>query len=408
MGKTNMDEFAMGSACSESYFGPTYNPWRSGLRFKLCEQTDAELSSTTTSLPVSDNPEEWFIPGGSSGGSAVSVAIGASFAALSSDTGGSTRNPASRVGIVGFKPSYGLISRFGLVPLTHSLDVPGIMARSVEDVTAVFGRLHGLDDRDSTTVDVDLLSRSVNQSQLLKDLTIGISEDYRPPYLDGSIATAWDETIQLLVKAGARIQTVSLPHTKYSLPVYSILNTAEVASNFACYDGVEYGHRTSREGLTFEDQYTATREEAFNDIVKARIIAGNYFLLSENYEKYYEKALRLRRLITEDFSKVFERDEKKVDFLLTPVTVTGTMNYREWSRMDKTEEAIKEDYCTQPANMAGLPAISLPVKVDGKSGLPIGLQLVGARFDDYRLLRVAAQLEELIRFPHLLFDLESH
>lgn len=400
VGKTNMDEFAMGAACSESFFGRTYNPWRSGLKFRLLSET-----SSSPPLPVGDaqQPEEWFIPGGSSGGSAVAVATGASFAALSSDTGGSTRNPASRVGIVGFKPSYGLISRFGLIPLTHSLDVPGVMGRTVEDVTAVFAQLHGLDHRDSTTVEVDLKPQNSKELEL-SGLRIGIPEEYRPSYLDASIAAAWDETIELLSKAGARISSVSLPHTKYSLPCYSILNTAEVASNFACYDGVQYGHRSDRAGtLTFEDEYTATREEAFNDIVKGRIIAGNYFLLSEHYQRYYEKALTLRRLITDDFAAVFA-GESGVQCLLTPVTVTGTMSYRDWSLLDSTEEAIKEDYCTQPTNMAGLPAISLPVKVHPISHLPIGLQLIGPRFADYSLLRVAGKLERLLAFPRLIFD----
>ena len=395
MGKTNMDEFAMGSACSESFFGPTYNPWNSCLKFKLGNRSDF---SVVDMLNIITNSENWYIPGGSSGGSAVSVAIGACFASLSSDTGGSTRNPASRVGIVGFKPSYGLISRFGLIPLTHSMDVPGIMARNVNDVTTVFSYLHGIDKRDSTTVDVVLNDSCSNDE--FKNLKIGIPDEYRIEFLDTNINQAWNETIQLLVKAGAKIVPISLPHTKYSLSCYSILNTCEVASNFACYDGVEYGYRTGNEDQNFEDCYTATREEAFNDIVKSRIIAGNYFLLRENYEKYYTKALKLRRLIAGDFVKAF----RQIDFILTPVTITSTMTYSRWSQMDKTEEAIKEDYCTQPANMAGLPAISVPVKLDPETKLPIGLQLIGNRFEDYRLLKVAQQLESLVHFPYLIYD----
>ncbi|KAJ6223463.1 hypothetical protein RDWZM_002008 [Blomia tropicalis] len=395
MGKTNMDEFAMGSACSESYFGPTYNPWNCNLKFKLCNQSDGSIVHT---LDQNDDKDCWYIAGGSSGGSAVSVAIGASFAALSSDTGGSTRNPASRVGIVGFKPSYGLISRFGLIPLTHSLDVPGIMARNVQDVETVFSHLHGNDKRDSTTANVDLSQTSPNVR--LKKLRIGIPNEYRCNFLDKNICKAWDDTIEILSNNGATIVPISLPHTKYSLACYSILNTCEVASNFACYDGIQYGYRADKKDVTFEECYTSTREESFNDIVKSRIISGNYFLLKQNYEKYYNKALKLRRLIADDFTTAF----RDVDFMLTPVTVTSTMNFAKWSQMDKTEEAIKEDYCTQPTNMAGIPAISIPVKLDDTTKLPIGIQIIANKFDDYRLLKFAKQLESLIQFPHLIFD----
>lgn len=392
VGKTNMDEFAMGSACSESYFGPTYNPCNSNLNFKFFNS-----EQTIDVLNKSNNPDDWFIAGGSSGGSAVSVAIGASFAALSSDTGGSTRNPASRVGIVGFKPSYGVISRYGLIPLTHSLDVPGIMARNADDVRTVFRHLHGVDHRDATTVDVKLTDS--NQDINIFQLKIGIPDEYRGEFLDDQIAQAWDESIKLLEQNGVQIKKVSLPNTKYSLACYSILNTCEVASNFACYDGIEYGYRTKKENLTFEDCYSSTREESLNDIVKARIIAGNYFLLSKNYENFYEKALKQRRLIEQDFRNVFN----KVDFLLTPVTITSTMTYRQWNQLDCTEEAIKEDYCTQPANMAGIPAITVPVKLD-QQNLPIGLQLIGKKFDDYHLLCVAEKLQNLFNFPKLIFD----
>lgn len=391
IGKTNMDEFAMGAACSESYFGPTYNPWNCGLNFKAQNSTQ-----TLDVCNKSNDRNDWFIAGGSSGGSAVSVATGAAFAALSSDTGGSTRNPASRVGIVGFKPSYGLISRFGLIPLTHSLDVPGIMARNVADVRLVFRQLQALDKRDSTTVEKKLDAQPEVDISKLK---IGIPEEYRCEFLDKTISNAWDEAIQVLERNGARIERISLPNTKYSLACYSILNTCEVASNFACYDGVEYGHRTSQSNLNFEDYYSTNREESLNDIVKSRIITGNYFLLNRNYNIYYRKALKQRRLIAEDFRTVFE----SVDFLLTPVTITSTMTYRKWNQLDCTEEAIKEDYCTQPVNMAGLPAISVPVGLDQRN-LPIGLQLIANKFNDYRLLAFAEKFQNLFDFPSLLLE----
>lgn len=400
IGKTNLDEFGMGSACSESYFGPTYNLWKCSIKVGLYNQSLTEKLAAGPSGDEMDK-DSWYIPGGSSGGSAISVATGASLASLSSDTGGSTRNPASRVGIVGFKPSYGVISRYGLIPLTHSLDVPGIMARSVEDVTTVFDYLHGIDQNDSTTVDVKLEpTTSEEMPPHLSGVTIGIPEEYRCDFIDNSILQAWDEAIALLAKAGARIVSVSLPHTKYSLACYSILNTCEVASNFACYDGVQYGHRTSRDELNFEDCYTATRDESLNDIVKSRIIAGNYFLLSQNYQVYYRHALQVRRLISQDFEQVFGN----VDYLLTPVTISKTMNYSEWNRLDKTEEVIKEDYCTQPTNMAGLPAISLPARIDPQNSLPIGLQLIGNKFGDYRLLQLAEKVEKLFNFPKIVIE----
>ena len=396
MGKTNMDEFAMGSACSESYFGSAYHPWNSSLNCKFCLKSE-NPETITESKPV-DDKNCWFITGGSSGGSAVSVATGTCFAALSSDTGGSTRNPASRLGIVGFKPSYGLISRFGLIPLTHSLDVPGIMARNVNDVRLVFTCLHGHDPRDSTTVAVEIEDC---EHLDLNNLTIGIPVEYDVENLSPTISKAWKDAEHMLRDAGLRIERISLPHTGYSLACYSILNSSEVASNFACYDGIEYGYRTSKMDLNLEDLYITTREVALNDIVKSRIIAGNYFLLNQNYQKFFEKSLRIRRLITEDFVRAFQT----VDFILTPVCITHTMNYQEWNRMDQTEEAIREDYCTQPANMAGLPAISLPFKLDSDNHhLPIGLQIIGRRFNDYLLLKFSEKFQQLAQFPHLIFE----
>ena len=398
MGKTNMDEFAMGSACSESYFGPAYHPWNSNIHCKFYSKSKDPKMIAESKLV--DDKNCWFIAGGSSGGSAISVATGACFASLSSDTGGSTRNPASRLGIVGFKPSYGLISRYGLIPLTHSLDVPGIMARNVGDVRLIFNKLHGHDTKDSTTVDVKLNDDDKNLDDL-NNLTIGIPVEYNVENLSPNISKAWKEAEYMLRDAGVRIKQISLPHTEYSLACYSILNSSEVASNFACYDGIEYGYRTTKSDQNLEDLYIATREESLNDIVKSRIIAGNYFLLSQNYQRFFEKSLQIRRLISDDFSKVFH----EVNFILTPVCLTNTMNYYRWNQMDQTEEAIREDYCTQPANMAGLPAISLPFKLDPDNDfLPIGLQLIGQKFDDYNLLKFSEKFEQLAKFPNLIFE----
>lgn len=395
VGKTNMDEFAMGAASTESYFGPTYHPWNSNLNFKYKNN----LTQNYIDSKHCDDKLMWYITGGSSGGSAISVSTGSSFAALSSDTGGSTRNPASRLGVVGFKPSYGLISRFGLIPLTHSLDVPGIMARNVEDVLIVFSHLQCFDPLDSTTVNFknDHL-KDVN----LKNVKIGIPKEYNCFGLHSNIANAWYQAQQMLSNCGAKIQPISLVHTKYSLPCYSILNTCEVASNFSCYDGIEYGYRNSNESVDFQDCYSSTRDQSLNDIVKSRIITGNYFLLNQNYKKYYEKALKIRRLIADDFYRAF----KDVDFILTPVCRSLTMNHFEWSRLNCTEEAINEDFCTQPANMAGLPAISVPFKLDpNNENLPIGMQIIGKLYDDYRLLKFSAQFEALVNCPYLVLEM---
>ncbi|KPM05262.1 hypothetical protein NH340_JMT07778 [Sarcoptes scabiei] len=395
IGKTNMDEFAMGSACSESYFGPTFHPWNSDLDLAYFSKT--EMSSILQSEP-NTNQNDWFIPGGSSGGSAVSVSVGSAFASLSSDTGGSTRNPASRVGIVGFKPSYGVLSRFGLIPLTNSLDAPSIMTKNIDDTVVFFSSLHGSDVNDSTSISLKVSDKI--KPMELRDLIIGVPEEYDSPDLCPSTRKAWKEAQQILMTNGVTIKYISLPHTKYSLPCYLILNCCDVASNFACYDGIEYGNSSEKNEITFEDFYSATREESLNDIVKSRIITGNYFLLKSNYRRFYEKSLKIRRLICDDFEKVF----KKIDFILTPVCISPTINYSKWTLKDKTEEAIKDDYCTQPSNMAGLPALSLPFKLDADNhNLPIGMQIIGKKFDDFRLLQFGKRFENLIQFPHLVF-----
>lgn len=399
MGKTNMDEFAMGAASTESYFGPTYHPWNSNLNFKYYFKNN--LIQNSINSKYCDDKLMWYITGGSSGGSAISVSTGSSFVALSSDTGGSTRNPASRLGVVGFKPSYGLVSRFGLIPLTHSLDVPGIMARNVEDVLIVFSYLQCFDPLDPTTVNFAKKNEHLKDVNL-RNVIIGIPDEYNCPGLHSNIANAWYQAQKMLSNYGVKIKPISLVHTKYSLPIYSILNTCEVASNFSCYDGIEYGYRNSNKDLNFQDCYCSSRDQALNDIVKSRIITGNYFLLNQNYKKYYEKALKIRRLITNDFYRAF----KDVDFILTPVCRTLTMNHSEWNCLNCTEEAINEDFCTQPANMAGLPAISVPFKLDPiNENLPIGIQIIGKLYDDYRLLKFSAKFEELANCPNLVLEM---
>ncbi|XP_052870531.1 glutamyl-tRNA(Gln) amidotransferase subunit A, mitochondrial-like, partial [Anopheles cruzii] len=294
MGKTNLDQFGMGSGCVDSIFGPTRNSWSEDL-------TD----------------DRFRIAGGSSGGSAVAVAAGLCYAALGSDTGGSTRNPASYCGVVGLKPTYGLVSRYGLIPLVNSMDVPGIMTRTTEDCAVVLNAIAGPDDKDSTTVKKRFLPIELGDGLAsLKGIRVGIPQEYHCVGLDKEVLETWTIVADMMQAAGATVSSVSLPNTASSIFVYSILNQCEVSSNMARYDGIEYGHR-SKEDASTEQLYAKTRAEGFNDVVKNRILAGNFFLLRRNYEKYFQKALKVRRLISDDFVRVF----REVDVLLAPTTL---------------------------------------------------------------------------------------
>lgn len=388
MGKTNLDEFAMGCGTVDSQFGPCKNPW--GFTFNDTSEDTTDDSGTN----------DWRISGGSSGGSAVAVATGTCFAALASDTGGSTRNPASHVGIVGFKPSYGLISRHGLIPLTHSMDTPSIMAQFVDNVDIVFKSVRGKDHLDPTTIDF-LVKELVGEAVRLDNVTIGIPQEYDCDHMSEEVRKVWYETADLVAKYGAKVISVSLPHTAYSLSCYSVINCCEVASNFACYDGIEYGYRSkAKDCETFEDLVCNTRNEAFGNTVKARIIAGNYFLLKENYDKFFVRAMKVRRLICQDFDKIFAENSNQVDFLLTPVTLTPAYPISEWNKRGVTDKSHGEDYFTQPVNLAGLPALSLPCKLSSIN-LPIGLQIIGPKYSDCRLLALAKLVENLVNFPTL-------
>lgn len=378
IGKTNMDEFGMGSGATDSAFGPTKNPWKTFPR---------------PSLP----PDDWYISGGSSGGSAIAVATGASYAALGSDTGGSTRNPASRCGVVGLKPTYGALSRHGLIPLTNSMDVPGILAKCVDDAAVLLEAMAGLDTYDSTTVPTEKLrGLSLSETPSVKGVRVGIPKEYYCEGMSSETVDTWREIADRLENLGAAVTSVSLPHSQYSTECYSVLNCCEVASNFARYDGIEYGHRADDESST-EALFAATRHEGFNEVVRGRILAGNYFLLRKNYNKYFNKAMMVRRLISEDFKKVFDSG---IDLLLTPVTLTEALRHSEWSEKDNRERASTEDYCTQPVNMAGLPAVSFPCRLSAK-GLPLSLQFIGQRFGEKLMLDVAKRMEVELAFPRL-------
>lgn len=372
VGKCNLDEFAMGSGTVDSLFGPTRNPW--GYK-----------------------KDRWRITGGSSGGSAVAVSSGACVAAIGSDTGGSTRNPAALCGVVGLKPTYGLVSRYGLIPLVNSMDVPGILARTVEDAAAVLNAVAGPDLLDSTT-----LKEPFNPIELgdidLSQVRIGIPQEYHCQGMSKEVIDTWGFVIDILEKEKVKIKSVSLPNTSISIAVYSILNQCEVASNMARYDGVEFGLRT-REDSSTEELYASTRLKGFNNVVRSRILAGNYFLLTKNYQNYFIKALQLRRLIYEDFKNVFN-GENAVDLLLTPTTLSDAPLFEEFSLKNNRDQCAYHDYCTQPANMAGIPAVSIPICLS-KNNLPLSLQLMGPNLSETLMLNVAKHIESIVKFPAL-------
>jgi len=383
MGKTNLDEFGMGSGTTESIFGPTKNYWGSA-------------SSNTRTKATIDDDEDFFIAGGSSGGSAVAVASGTCVAALGSDTGGSVRNPASYCGVVGFKPSYGSVSRYGLIPLVNSMDVPGILTQNVADCKVIFDTIKGCDVKDPTTIPRHISKSKVKSADHLRGLTVGIPKEYHCSGLSSEMVAVWDRVADLLANNGANVIQVSLPHTEYSIACYSVLNPCEVASNMARYDGLRYGYRAQGDGTdTLNSLYAATRSQAFNETVRGRILAGNYFLLKENYEKYFVQALKLRRLIYEDYAQVWRQG---VDLLLTPVTLTDAPLHSEFKRHDSRAQSAQQDFCTQPANMSGIPALSLPIQLSQR-GLPLSLQLMAPFFDDNTLLDVALFVEKNVTFP---------
>ncbi|XP_028294553.1 glutamyl-tRNA(Gln) amidotransferase subunit A, mitochondrial [Gouania willdenowi] len=382
VGKTNLDEFAMGSGSIDGVFGPVKNPWSFAAPYR-------ELTGAS---PDSD----WVITGGSSGGSAAAVASLSSFLALGSDTGGSTRNPGALCGVVALKPTYGLLSRHGLIPLVNSMDVPGIMTRCVSDAAMVLDILKGHDIRDSTTVHSPSTSAEFPEDFDVQNIRVGIPKEYHAPGLSAQAAAQWSRVADLFERAGARVEQVSLPHTQFSIVCYYVLCCAEVASNMARFDGLEYGHR-SETGHSTEVLYASTRHEGFNDVVRGRILCGNYFLLKKNYEHYFLKAQRVRRLIAEDFRRVFDAG---VDVLLTPTTLTDAARYHDFKSENSQARSVQEDLFTQPVNLAGLPAVCVPTALS-KRGLPIGLQLIGPAFQDKKLLGVARWLEQRVGFPSI-------
>lgn len=362
LGKTNLDEFAMGSSTENSALKVTRNPWNPG-----------------------------HVPGGSSGGSASAVAADACAAALGSDTGGSIRQPAACCGVVGLKPTYGRISRYGLVAFASSLDQIGPITKDVRDCALLFGVLSGHDWRDSTSADVPVPDYVHALQKGVRDLRIGIPKEYFIEGMDPAVESSVREAIRVLEKLGASVQEISLPHTEYAVATYYILATAEASSNLARYDGVRYGHRAKDAGDLME-MYQRTRAQGFGPEVRRRIMLGTYALSSGYYEAYYLKAQKVRTLIKRDFDGVFRGGGKDgVDVILAPTAPTPAFRLGE-----KTQDPLQmylSDIFTISVNLAGIPAISLPCGFGG-DGLPIGLQILGRPFDEETLLRAAYAYEQ--------------
>lgn len=327
----------------------------------------------------------------------MAVASGTCYAALGSDTGGSTRNPASYCGLIGLKPTYGLVSRHGLIPLVNSMDVPGILTRHVDDALLILNTIAGPDPADSTTLKEEYSPISLPEKIDVTGLRIGIPKEYQLTELSDEVNECWRNVERMLEEAGAKIVPVSLPHTELSIVCYSVLNQCEVASNMARYDGVEFGFRAN-ENFSTNELFAKTRSEGFNDVVRSRILAGNYFLLTENYDDYFVKAMRVRRLISQDFDAAWNLG---IDVLLTPTTISDAPLYSDFIKSDNQTQCTVQDYFTQPANMAGLPAINIPVSISRK-GLPLSLQLMAPNFEERRLLSVAKWIEESVQFSKLV------
>lgn len=356
IGKTNLDEFAMGSSTENSAFGPTRNPW------------DKER-----------------VPGGSSGGSAASVSAGETILALGSDTGGSVRQPAAFCGIVGLKPTYGLVSRYGLIAYASSLDQIGPMTKDVRDCALLLQVIAGRDERDSTSLRVSLPNYlEACKPGSLEGIKIGIPKEYLSESLDPSVAETIERSKEVFKRLGAEIKEVSLPHTEYALPTYYIIAPAEASSNLARYDGVQYGLRLK--GKSLREMYFQTRTMGFGPEVKRRIMIGTYVLSAGYYDAFYLKALKVRRLVKADFDEAF----KVVDYILTPTSPTPAFKIGE-----KVEDPILmylSDIFTVPVNLAGICAISINGGFS-RENLPVGIQLIGRALDEFGLLKVAFAFE---------------
>jgi aspartyl-tRNA(Asn)/glutamyl-tRNA(Gln) amidotransferase subunit A len=359
LGKTNLDEFAMGSSTENSAFKITKNPH------------DLER-----------------VPGGSSGGSAAAVASDTCVAALGSDTGGSIRLPANFCGAVGLKPTYGAVSRYGLMAMASSLDQIGPIAKTVEDAEIIFDAIKGRDALDSTSV--ELKKEKGLKFEDLKNMTIGLPKEYFIDGLDGAVKKEMEEAIKRLKTLKIKFKEINLPHTKYALSCYYIIMPAEVSANLARFDGIRYSRISGIGTKTLKDIYFNQKGEGFGEEVKRRIILGTFVLSSGYYDAYYAKAQKARRLIKEDFEKAFDKAGEGVDAILTPVSPTPAFKIGE--KKDNPMEMYLSDIFTVTSNLSGLPAISIPTRGDG---LPVGFQLIGKRFGEKEILGLGKYYENM-------------
>jgi aspartyl-tRNA(Asn)/glutamyl-tRNA(Gln) amidotransferase subunit A len=356
LGKTNCDEFAMGSSNENSAYGPVRNP-----------------------------RDKTRVPGGSSGGSAAAVAAGTAVAALGSDTGGSIRQPAAFCGVVGLMPTYGRVSRYGLIAFASSLDHIGPLSKTVKDAAIVLRYIAGRDPQDSTSADVPVPDYEQEIGKPVKGLRLGVPREYFAEGLDAEVKAAVESAIQQLAKDGCEIVPISLPHTPYAIPTYYVIATAEASANLARYDGVRYGYR-SRQARTLSEMYRKSRDEAFGAEVKRRIMLGTYALSSGYYDAYYLKAQKVRTLLARDFEEAF----LKVDAIVTPTTPTPAFKLGE--KADDPLAMYLADIYTVVADLVGVPGISVPCG-QTKARLPIGLQILGKHFDENTVLRLAHAVE---------------
>ncbi len=356
LGKTNMDEFAMGSSNESSYYGPVRNPWHTAS-----------------------------VPGGSSGGSAAAVAARLCAAATGTDTGGSIRQPAALCGITGLKPTYGRVSRWGMIAFASSLDQGGPMTRSAEDAALMLGAMAGFDPRDSTSVQREVPDYTATLSDSLRGLRIGLPQEYFGEGLDGRVAAAIESAVKELEALGAEVKSISLPNTELAVPTYYVVAPAECSSNLSRFDGVRFGHRCD-DPRDLEDLYKRSRGEGFGAEVKRRIMIGTYALSAGYYDAYYLKAQQLRRLISDDFKQAFA----EVDVIAGPASPTPAFGIGE-----KTADPVTmylSDIYTIAVNLAGLPGIVVPCGFAGEK--PVGLQLIGNYFDEARLLNIGHQYQQ--------------
>ena len=356
LGKTNMDEFAMGSSNETSYFGPVKNPWN-----------------------------QKAVPGGSSGGTAAAVSARLCAAATGTDTGGSIRQPAALCGISGLKPTYGVVSRYGMIAFASSLDQAGPMARSAEDLALMLNVMAGYDERDSTSLQRDKEDYTRTLEQPLKGLRIGLPREFFGEGLSADVGQAVEAAIAEYKKLGATVVDISLPNSRLSIPVYYVLAPAEASSNLSRFDGVRYGHRAAEYG-DLTDMYEKSRAQGFGDEVKRRIMIGAYVLSHGYYDAYYLQAQKIRRLIAQDFVEAYTQ----CDVIMGPTSPTTAFNLGE--KGDDPVQMYLSDIYTIAVNLAGLPGMSIPCGF-GANGMPVGLQIIGNYFDEARMLNVAHQYQ---------------